>query len=75
MPVNTADLLPGGGPNAPQGLINAGGRISIATVASGAGMGIGELRLVFNASGCSMAYSSGVSMYFFGGSTISAVQS
>jgi len=31
--------------------------------------------LIFNASGLSLAYSSGKSMYFFGGSTVSAVQS
>ena len=38
------------------------------------GLTIGQLVLVQNASGFSFAFSSGKSIYYFGGSTLSAVQ-
>ena len=49
--------------------------LSMLTYGAASGMTRNQLILVFNASGISLAYSSGASMYFFGGSTISGVQS
>ena len=49
--------------------------LSMLTYGAASGMTRNQLILVFNASGLSLAYSSGASMYFFGGSTISGVQS
>ena len=49
--------------------------LSMATYGAASGMTTGQIVVIFNASGLSLAYSSGKSMYFFGGSTISAVQS
>ena len=49
--------------------------LSMATYGAASGMTTGQVVLIFNASGLSLAYSSGKSMYFFGGSTVSAVQS
>lgn len=43
--------------------------------ANPSGFTIGQWGFVFNASGLSIFYSSGKSIYFFGGSTLSAVQS
>ncbi len=48
---------------------------SVVTYAGGAsisGLTIGQWGFVFNASGFSIAFSSGKSAYFFGGSTLSA---
>ncbi len=71
MPVNTAQLGTGGGPNTPQGLTGTG---SMVTLANATGFTQGQIGLILNASGLSLAWSSGASIYYFGGSTVSAVQ-
>lgn len=48
--------------------------ISMVTVANTTGMTIGQLRLVFQASGVSLMYSSGATVYTVGASAVSAVQ-
>src|SRR5690242_20735806 len=48
--------------------------LSMATVADASGMTIGQLRIVFAASGISLVYSSGASSYIIGGSATSAAQ-
>lgn len=48
--------------------------ISMATVANSNGMSIGQLRLVFAASGVSLVYSSGSTVYTVGASAVSAAQ-
>lgn len=50
------------------------GVLSMATAANATGMTIGQLRVVFLASGISLVYSSGASSYVLGQSTQSAVQ-
>lgn len=130
MPVNTADLLPGGGGgNNPGGLVANTGigtlssgtagsailpvyafsddslgfyqsatstiaqsygtlrlpplvdgftnvtKLSLTTFASAAGMVAGELRIVFQASGITLMYSSGATQYTIAGSSTSLAQS
>ena len=123
MPQNTADLIPGGGPNQPGGLaqitsggfyststlgsavqpaysfsddslgfyqsgastvalsygtfnlFTSGARFSVASYANASGMLPGELRVVFQASGISLLWSSGVTQYTIGGSSTSLAQS
>lgn len=48
--------------------------VSLDTRASSDGMTIGQLRLVFAASGISLVYSSGATVYTIGGSAVSAAQ-
>lgn len=48
--------------------------LSMATVANASSMTIGQLRLVFAASGISLVYSSGASTYIIGGSATSGAQ-
>ena len=48
--------------------------LSMATGADSAGMTIGQLRLVFAASGVSLVYSSGATVYTVGASAVSAAQ-
>lgn len=48
--------------------------LSVATLASASGMTLGNLRVVFQASGISLMYSSGGTVYTIGGSATSAVQ-
>lgn len=74
MTVNTAYLGLGGGPNAPFGLGASFFDSAVTTGAAAAGLQAGQLAVVFNASGVSLAWSSGNTVYFFGGSTLSAVQ-
>lgn len=50
-------------------LVSGPGVISIATVANASGMTIGQLRLVFAASGVSLMYSSGASVYIINSAT------
>ena len=49
-------------------------RLSMATGADATGLNIGELKVVFAASGISLIYSSGASYYIIGGSSTSAAQ-
>ena len=49
-------------------------RLSVGTNADATAMNIGELRLVFAASGISLMYSSGASVYIIGGSSTSGAQ-
>ena len=49
-------------------------RLSIRTGADATGLNIGELKVVFAASGISLIYSSGASYYIVGGSATSAAQ-
>lgn len=99
MPVNSPDLLAGGGPNSPLGLqqlttlshlsltgfLSVGSNVSfldtlsvntlsMATYTAASGLTRGEMVLVLNASGMSLAYSSGRTTYYFGGSTVSEAQ-
>lgn len=122
MPVNTANLGPGGTANQPGGLVHPtnfglvssatsgsaiqpvyafsesslgfyqsgastvalsygtlnlftnANRFSMATVANPNGMNIGELKVVFAASGISLIYSSGASVYIVGQSAVSGAQ-
>jgi len=55
-------------------LFTQGVRLSIATAANSNGLNIGELKVVFAASGISLVYSSGASVYIIGGSATSGVQ-
>ena len=48
--------------------------LSMATVANTSGMTIGQLRIVFAASGISLIYSSGATQYTIGGSSTSLAQ-
>lgn len=56
-------------------LFSGGIKLSMATFASAAGMNIGELRIIFQASGISLLYSSGATQYTIGGSSTSLAQS
>lgn len=49
--------------------------LSMSTGANASGMTTGELRLIFQASGISLLYSSGATQYTIGGSATSAAQS
>ena len=71
MPANTTYLGTGGGPNAGEGQLAP---LSIVTLTNATGFVQGQLGLIQNASGMSLAWSSGASIYYFGGSTISGVQ-
>jgi len=55
-------------------LFTGAARLSLVTLANANGMVLGQIALIFQASGVSWAYSSGATTYFFGGSTLSAVQ-
>lgn len=50
------------------------GAISVASFATTGGMTIGQLRVVFAASGVSLIFSSGVSTYIVAGSAVSGTQ-
>ena len=71
MPANTTYLGTGGGPNAGEGQTAP---LSIVTLTNATGFVQGQLGLIQNASGFSVFYSSGKSIYYFGGSTLSAAQ-
>jgi len=49
-------------------------KLSMQTFASASGMTTGEVRLTFLASGMSIMYSSGATLYTLGASAVSAVQ-
>ena|SRR3990167_6309931 len=55
-------------------LFTQSARLSKNTVANATGLNIGELTIVFAASGISLIYSSGASYYIVGGSASSAAQ-
>jgi hypothetical protein len=75
--ISAARVVVGGGPTLSAGSLDLRTNsvvLSMATAADSSGLTIGQLRLVFLASGISLIYGSGKSYYIVGQSAVSAVQ-
>jgi hypothetical protein len=75
--ISAARVVVGGGPTLSAGSLDLRTNsvvLSMATAADSSGLTIGQLRLVFLASGISLIYGSGKSYYIVGHSAVSAVQ-